>query len=161
MPGEFNPYDAGPEFRNAAVSWWTRFVAGVVGLIVLLGASSTLGVFLFALLVLNAGRSQPSPIGSAALVETSAQRLILTFGGILVAMLSFALAAYVVSRILKSQRLAAEVVFRRQELQATVAEMQAAVLEQKNAKNLSRNKIVFISRNALASGSVGDTQTGR
>ncbi|MEJ7594200.1 MAG: hypothetical protein WKF77_21900 [Planctomycetaceae bacterium] len=91
------------------------------------------GVFLFALLVLNAGRTQPSPIGSAALLETSAQRLILTFGGILIAMLSFALAAYVVSRILKSQRLAAEVVFRRQKLQATVVEMQAAVLEQKNA----------------------------
>lgn len=134
MPVETNPYHSGPENVCPVVPFWTRVVAVAVGLVVFLGASSTLGIFLFALLVLNAGRTQPSPIGSAALLETSAQRLILTFGGTLVALLSFALAAYVVSRILRSQRLTAELVFRRQALQATVDEMHAAVLEQKNTE---------------------------
>ncbi|MBC7964710.1 MAG: hypothetical protein H7Z17_02195 [Fuerstia sp.] len=130
MPVESNPYHSDPETICPVVPFWNRVVAGAVGLVVFLGASSTLGIFLFALLVLNAGRTQPSPIGSSALLETSAQRLILTFGATLVALLSFALAAFVVSRILRSQRLTAEVVFRRQALQATVDEMHAAVLEQ-------------------------------
>ena len=132
MPVESNPYHSGSETVCPVVPFWTRVVTGAVGLVVFFGASSTLGIFLFALLVLNAGRTQPSPIGSSSLLETSAQRLILTFGGTLIALLSFALAAYVVSRILRSQRLTAEVVFRRQALQATVDEMHAAVLEQKN-----------------------------
>ena len=136
MPVEANPYhsDSDSESVRPVVPFWTRVVAGAVGLVVFLGASSTLGIFLFALLVLSAGRTQPSPIGSAALLATSAQRLILTLGGTLVTLLSFALAAYVVSRILRSQRLTAELVFRRQALQATVNEMHAAVLEQKNAE---------------------------
>lgn len=134
MPVETNPYQAGPENACPVVPFWTRAVAGAVGLVVFLGASSTLGVFLFALLVLTAGRTQPSPIGPAALLETSAQRLILAFGATLVVALSFTLAAHVVLRILRSQRLTAEVVFRRQALQAAVHEMHAAVMEQKNGK---------------------------
>jgi hypothetical protein len=134
MRDDTNPYHASAETVGQEVPLWTRVVAGAVGVFVFLGATLTLGIFLFALLVLTAGRTHPSPIGASALLETSAQRLILTFGGTLVALLSFALAAYVVSRILRSQRLAAEVLFRRQALKATVDEMHAAVREQKNAE---------------------------
>lgn len=139
MTAESNPYQVGPESEFPHVSLWKKVVAGLVGIAVLLGSATTLGIFLFAMLVLNAGKAYPSPIVSAALLENSSQKLIFIAGGIIIGLVSIALSIYVVARILKSQRLAADVVFRRQELQSTISEMQTAVHNQKKKSTTSHD----------------------
>ena len=131
MNPETTPYDVETDVNLPALSLWTRVIAGFVGVLVLLGSAMTLGFFLFALLVITAGRKQPSPLEISALLQSQQQRIILTTGGTLTLGLSILLASYVVSRILRSQRLVADVTFRRQELQAIVGQMQSAVRDRK------------------------------
>lgn len=128
MP-EANPYDAPQEHQKFDLPLRTRIVAVILGLFVFAGAGITMGIFLFATLVVSAGKMQPSPIEWKTLLESPSQRLILVFGGIFVVLSAGALAGWVFFRILKSQRMTAEVLFRRRELQAAVSKLHAAVME--------------------------------
>ena len=127
-----NPYDAPLEDRSPALPLQMKVIVGVVGAFVVAGTATTLGAFLFGLLILIAGRSQPSPLATVDWLESQLQKLVFAFGSIFIAATSFLLGSWTVLRIVKSQRLTAEVLYRRRELQATVSMMHSAVMEQKS-----------------------------
>ena len=131
MTNEASPYDVMSYSPSAALSLGARLTAGFVGALVFLASAGLLGVSLLAVLEIIEGRTQPAPIAFSALVKTSQQRIVLAVGGILVAGVSILLARYVVLRILKSQRLIADVALRRRELQVLVGQMREAVRDQK------------------------------
>lgn len=132
MTSSSNPYDAPLELHDVALPLRTKVFAGMVGAFVVAGAVITLGTFLFAVLILVAGQTQPTPLPQTAWLDSPLQKLILGFGSLFVLLISCALGSWVVYRIVKSQRLTAEVLFRRRELTAAVGEMQFAMQEKKD-----------------------------
>ncbi|MDA1232087.1 MAG: hypothetical protein O2856_15035, partial [Planctomycetota bacterium] len=70
MMPEANPYDAPPEHQQFELPLRTRIVAVIVGLFVFAGAGITMGIFLFATLVVSAGKKQPSPLAWSGLLES-------------------------------------------------------------------------------------------
>ncbi len=128
-----NPYDAPIELQDPAIPLRTKTLTILVGLFVAIGSLITLGAFLFAVLILVAGQTQPSPLPRTAWFDSPLQKMILGIGSIAVFLTSFALGTWVNCRIAKSQRLTAEVLFRRRELIAAVGEMQFAIHQNKLA----------------------------
>lgn len=126
-----NPYDAPLEEQSLRLPLQMKVIVGVVGAFVVAGTATTLGAFLFGLLILIAGKSQPSPLATVDWLESPLQKLIFGIGSIFIVVTSFLLGSWTVSRIVKSQRLTAEVLFRRRELQVTIGKMHSAVMEQR------------------------------
>ena len=128
-----NPYVAPIEQQGLEIPLHLKVVAGVVGTFVVAGTAMTLGAFLFGLLILIAGKSQPSPLAAVDWLESPLQKSIFGIGSIFIAITSFLLGSWTVLRIGKSQRLTAEVLYRRRELKETVGKMHSAVMEQRVA----------------------------
>jgi hypothetical protein len=124
-----NPYVAPIEQQCLEIPLHLKVVAGVVGTFVVAGTAMTLGAFLFGLLILIAGKSQPSPLAAVDWLESPLQKSIFGIGSIFIAITSFLLGSWTVLRIGKTQRLTAEVLYRRRELQLTVSKMHSAVME--------------------------------
>jgi hypothetical protein len=62
MVAQLNPYDAPPAGPQAELTLRSKIFAGAVGCFVLTGSAITMGIVLIAVLILNAGRTQPTPI---------------------------------------------------------------------------------------------------
>ena len=131
-----NPYDAPNEQQRLEFPLHVKVITAALGAIVVAGTAATLGAFLFGLLILVAGRSQPSPLATVQWLESPLQKFIFGIGSFFIAVISFLLGSWTVLRIVKSQRLTAEVLYRRQELKETVGKMHSAVIEQRVASKL-------------------------
>ncbi|MEZ6035370.1 MAG: hypothetical protein R3C17_19930 [Planctomycetaceae bacterium] len=127
MVAQLNPYDAPPAGPQVELSLRSKIFAGAVGCFVLTGSAITMGIVLIAVLILNAGRTQPTPIQDSKLLDAPSQKTILFLGAPLIVLVSFTLAGWVIFRILKSQQRTAEAQFRRIELQDAVLRMHSEV----------------------------------
>lgn len=128
-----NPYDAPIEQQRLEFPLHVKVIAAALGAIVVVGTAATLGAFLFGLLILIAGRSQPTPLTTVQWLESPLQKFIFGVGSIFIAVISFLLGSWSVRRIFKSQRLTAEVLYRQRKLKETVGQMHSAVMEQRVA----------------------------
>ncbi len=127
MTPQANPYDAPLENPLPELPLQTKIMAACFGIFSAVGAAVTLGTLLFGLLILIAGKTLPSPLSADALIGSPLQKMVLGIGGVFLLMTSFASGGWVVFRILKSQRMTANVLHRRHQLQAAVIEMQSAL----------------------------------
>ena len=123
----FNPYDAPRERPRVELTLWSKIFAAGMGGFALIGSAITMGIVLFAVLVLNAGRTHPSPIEDSKLLDAASQKTILVFGGTFIVASSMMFAGWVIFRTLKSQRRSAEAQFRRIELLDAVLRMHSEV----------------------------------
>ena len=130
-----NPYDAPVENRHQDLPLQTKIIAACFGIFATAGAAVTLGTFLFGLLILIAGKTEPSPLNADALIGSPLQRIVLGIGGVFLLLTSLAAGGWVVFRILKSQRMTVNVLHRRHQLQAAVAEMQSAMKDRENKQS--------------------------
>lgn len=139
MTHQANPYDAPPENQLPELPLRIKIIAACFGLFTMAGAAATLGTFLFGLLILIAGKTQPSPVSTDALIGSPLQMMVFGIGTFFLLMTSLAAGAWVVFRILKSQRMTADVLYRRQQLQVAVIELQAAVRDREITSVTSRD----------------------
>jgi len=132
MTPQVNPYDAPAENPLPELPLQTKIIAACFGVFITAGAAATLGTFLFGLLTLIAGKTEPSLLLTDALLETDLQKTVLGVGSVFLLITSFAAGGWVIFRILKSQRMTADVLHRRLQLQAAVVEMQWVVKDREN-----------------------------